>query len=92
MEATRLLGIGVFFGILSVPLTAQPAIVLKAARVFDGEAMHEGWAIRVKGERIEAAGPAAGVDASGAKVMELSGATADAGAGGRALACSAASL
>jgi hypothetical protein len=33
MEATRLLGIGVFFGILSAPLTAQPAIVLKAARV-----------------------------------------------------------
>ena len=75
MEATRLLGIGVFFGILSAPLTAQPAIVLKAARVFDSESMHEGWAIRVKGERIEAAGPAAGVDASGAKVMELSGAT-----------------
>ena len=49
--------------------------VLHAARVFDGEAMHEGWAVRVRGERIEAAGPAAGVDTAGAKVLELPGAT-----------------
>src|SRR4026209_2693855 len=33
--------------------------VLRPARVFDGESMHEGWAVRVRGERIEAAGPAA---------------------------------
>ena len=31
--------------------------ILKPARVFDGETMHEGWAVRVNGERIEAAGP-----------------------------------
>ena len=30
--------------------------ILKPARVFDGETMHEGWAVRVKGERIDAAG------------------------------------
>lgn len=50
-------------------------IVLKPDRVFDGEAMHEGWAVRVKGDRIESAGPAASIDASGAKVVELPGAT-----------------
>ena len=59
------------------PPARQPgaAIVLRAARTFDGEAMHEGWAILVRGDRIEAAGPAASIDASGAKVVDLAGAT-----------------
>src|ERR1051326_4998033 len=38
---------------------AQPqseTVVLKPARVFDGEAMHEGWLVRVRGGRIESAG------------------------------------
>jgi len=56
---------------------AEPAasIVLKPARVFDGEAMHDNWAVRVKGDRIEAAGPATGIDTAGAKVVDLPGAT-----------------
>ena len=49
--------------------------ILKPARVFDGEAMHEGWAVRVKGERIDAAGPDASVAAAGATVIELPGTT-----------------
>ena len=55
----------------------EPAVtrLLKPARVFDGEAIHEGWAVRVTGDRIEAAGPSASVDAAGAKVVELPGAT-----------------
>jgi imidazolonepropionase-like amidohydrolase len=58
------------------PLPAQrQATVFHPARVFDGEAIHEGWAVRVRGERIDAAGPSAGIDTSGAKVMELPGAT-----------------
>ena len=67
----------------SIAILAQPAaqrepagtVVLKAARTFDGESMHEGWAVRVKGERIEAAGPSAGIDTSGAKVVDLGSAT-----------------
>jgi imidazolonepropionase-like amidohydrolase len=51
------------------------ATVLKPARVFDGDTMHEGWAVLIKGERIEAAGAAASLDASGAKVVDLPGAT-----------------
>jgi imidazolonepropionase-like amidohydrolase len=47
--------------------------VLHPARVFDGETMHEGWSVRVRGNRIEAAGPT--VDTAGAKVVELPGAT-----------------
>jgi imidazolonepropionase-like amidohydrolase len=62
-----------------VPLAARAqapaAMLLRPARVFDGEAMHEGWAVRVAGDRIEAAGAAAGVDAAGAKVVDLPGAT-----------------
>jgi imidazolonepropionase-like amidohydrolase len=51
------------------------SIVLQPARVFDGETLHEGWAVRVKGERIEAVGPAASIDVTGAKVIDLAGAT-----------------
>jgi len=49
--------------------------ILKPARVFDGDAMHEGWAVRVKGERIDAAGPEASLAAADAKVIDLPGAT-----------------
>ena len=53
-----------------------PAVtILKPARVFDGEAMHEGWAVRVKGDRIEAAGPAASIAAAGATTIDLPGTT-----------------
>ncbi len=55
--------------------TAPATYVLKAARTFDGETMHEGWAVRVKGERIEAAGPSATIDTTGAKVVDLADTT-----------------
>ena len=48
----------------SSPAAAQtraqppPITILKPARVFDGDAMHEGWAVRVKGDRIDAVGSA----------------------------------
>jgi imidazolonepropionase-like amidohydrolase len=50
-------------------------IVLKPARVFDGASLHEGWTVRVKGARIEAVGPEAGVAAAGATTIDLPGAT-----------------
>jgi imidazolonepropionase-like amidohydrolase len=71
MRAHR--GIGSLLFLVQIAL--GQAIVLQPARVFDGETFHEGWAVRVKGERIEAAGPAAGIDTTGAKVVELAGAT-----------------
>ena len=49
--------------------------ILKPARVFDGESMHEGWAVRVRGERIEAAGPAASVASPGVTAIDLPGTT-----------------
>ncbi|QJD77625.1 amidohydrolase family protein [Spirosoma rhododendri] len=49
--------------------------LLKPDRVFDGETMHEGWVVRVNGDKIDAAGPAASVPANGAEVVELAGQT-----------------
>jgi len=50
--------------------------VLRPDRVFDGEQLHEGWAVIVRGRWIEAAGPAASLSVpSGAVVLELHGAT-----------------
>jgi imidazolonepropionase-like amidohydrolase len=57
---------------------AKPGNVtlLKPARVFDGTEMHEGWAVLVRGERIEAAGPLAQLNTpAGAEVINLPGAT-----------------
>jgi imidazolonepropionase-like amidohydrolase len=55
---------------------AQPAaLLLKPARVFDGEVMHEGWAVVVRGLRIESVGPAANLAATGATVVDLPGTT-----------------
>jgi hypothetical protein len=45
--------------------------ILRPARVFDGEAMHDGWAARVAGTRIEAVGPAASVVSTNAQVVDL---------------------
>jgi len=47
--------------------------VLAPDRVFDGDAMHEGWQVRVEGGRISAAGPK--VDETGAEMIDLSGMT-----------------
>jgi imidazolonepropionase-like amidohydrolase len=57
-------------------LSATRAItILKPARVFDGEAVHEGWSVRVNGDRIEEVGlDAARADAN-ARVMDLPGTT-----------------
>jgi imidazolonepropionase-like amidohydrolase len=53
---------------------SAPVTILKPARVFDGDMMHEGWAVRVKGERIDAVGPDAGTAAAG-RTIDLPGAT-----------------
>jgi imidazolonepropionase-like amidohydrolase len=49
--------------------------VLRPARVFDGIDMHEGWGVRIRGDRIDAAGPAASVSAAGAQSIDLPGTT-----------------
>ena len=39
--------------------SARDDVCVKPARVFDGDAVQEGWAVVVRGQRIESAGPAA---------------------------------
>jgi len=58
------------------PAPKQPETVylLKPAHVFDGESaqLHDGWWALVRGEKIEAAGPASDIKApSNAKVIDL---------------------
>ena len=58
------------------PKTTQPETVylLKPAHVFDGETaqLHDDWVVLVRGERIEAAGPANSIKApADAKVIDL---------------------
>src|SRR5215470_10830539 len=64
----------------SRPSTNQPETIylLKPAHVFDGEAaqLHDDWVILVRGEKIEAAGPASTIKAPAeAKTIELPGLT-----------------
>jgi len=51
-------------------------IVLLPDRVFDGEVSHAGWVVIVRGDRIQAAGPAASTPApAGARTIALPGTT-----------------
>src|SRR5688572_26727706 len=59
----------------SGPQEPVQSTILRPARVFDGQSMQEGWAVRVRGDRIEAAGPAASIDATGATAVDLPGLT-----------------
>ena len=63
MLTHRPLAVCLLLTLTGVLATAQPVMrdptgitVLKPERVFDGEAVHEGWAVRVKGDRIDAVG------------------------------------
>jgi len=56
----------------------ETAYLLKPARVFDGESaqLHDGWVVLVRGQKIEAAGPASGISTPpDAKVIDLPGLT-----------------
>ncbi len=58
------------------PPEAPRVTILKPARVFDGAAMHEGWGVRVRGERIEFVGAVADLSSlAGATTIDLPGAT-----------------
>src|SRR5688500_11173043 len=51
-------------------------VVLQPDRVFDGERNHAGWVVVVRGDRIDAAGPASSTTVpSGARPIALPGTT-----------------
>src|SRR6266571_6006169 len=63
---------------LLVESSAQspPPYLLRPARVFDGDSMHEDWVVLVHGDKIEAAGPAASVkNAAAVRRIDLPGLT-----------------
>jgi imidazolonepropionase-like amidohydrolase len=68
--------LAVLLAALAMPAWAESVYLLKPARVFDGveRQAHDGWAVLVRGDRIEAAGPNLAAPA-GATVIELPGMT-----------------
>jgi imidazolonepropionase-like amidohydrolase len=74
-----LLCLAVLFPVAQTQRTPPPpetVFVLKPAHVFDGESaqLHDNWVVVVRGEKIEAVGPAGAIPA-GAKVIDLPGLT-----------------
>jgi len=67
------------FAVPAAAFAQQPApavVVLQPDRVFDGESMRAGWIVVVRGERIDAAGPAASTTVpAGARTISLPGTT-----------------
>lgn len=62
----------------TIPKQPDVVYLLKPAHVFDGESaqLHDGWVVLVRGEKIEAVGPASEIKApADAKVIELPGLT-----------------
>ena len=60
------------------PVPAETVYLLKPARVFDGESaqLHEGWAVLVRGRKIEAVGPLNSLNAPrDAQTIDLPGLT-----------------
>ena len=73
----RLLTVLALFLVPALADAAQP-ILLKPARVWtadDAGAPHEGWSVLVRDGKIVAVGPTAELDATGAEVIDLPGAT-----------------
>ncbi|MGN6396333.1 MAG: amidohydrolase family protein [Mucilaginibacter sp.] len=58
------------------PKTTDTLMLLKPDRVFDGQQMHSGWWVFVKGKHIEAAGEPGSISApSSSRIIELKGTT-----------------
>ena len=58
------------------PKPPDTVYLLKPAHIFDGESaqLHDNWVVLVRGEKIEAVGPASEIKApAGAKTIELPG-------------------
>lgn len=60
----------------TAPKPPDTVYLLKPARIFDGEQTHDNWVVLVRGEKIEAVGPANEVKApANAKVIDFPGMT-----------------
>lgn len=75
-------GVCACLAFLTIPAAAaqgsrEDVWLLKPARIFDGESgnAHDGWVVRVRGERIDAVGPPTEVTATGARAIDMPGTT-----------------
>src|SRR5256714_14498904 len=62
----------------STPKPPETIYLLKPAHIFDGESaqLHDGWVVLVRGQKIEAVGPAAEIQTpADAKTIDLPGLT-----------------
>ncbi|MEY4637310.1 MAG: hypothetical protein RJA55_3108 [Acidobacteriota bacterium] len=76
MRATLLPALVLLATVAGIAQAPPPAFVLQPDRVFDGETMHAGWVVVVRGDRILAAGPPATANApGGARTIALPGTT-----------------
>src|SRR5256712_5395258 len=70
--------ISMFAGAQQPPVPPAPVSLLKPARIWDGQAaaLRDGWVVLVRGEKIEAVGPASEVKVpADARVIDLPGTT-----------------
>jgi imidazolonepropionase-like amidohydrolase len=65
----------VWLGFAAAGVAQAPTTVVKPARVFDGDAVHEGWAVSVRGDRIDAVGPSETMPSGATTVVDLPGTT-----------------
>ena len=70
----RKIWMGLVLALATSAQAADPAILLRGARLFDGSAVHSGWEVLVQGERIAAVGPHLATPA-GTRVIDLPGDT-----------------
>src|SRR5262245_44413005 len=79
MPRLKIAAVAVLLTIADLAAAEPPRpLLLKPARVFDGVTPqpHAGWVVLIKGDRIEAAGPAGDVKApADARVLDLPGLT-----------------
>ncbi|WP_159470085.1 amidohydrolase family protein [Dyadobacter sp. 3J3] len=66
-----------FLSFLANNLFAQKTYLLRPDRIFDGQEIHENWAVLIKNEKISSVGPAAELtfDSQNTEVIDLKGCT-----------------
>ena len=73
------LGAAALSAVFPLAQTQPPApaavTILKPARVFDGNTLHDGWAVRVRGDTIEAVGADVATAPAGGATIDLPGTT-----------------
>jgi imidazolonepropionase-like amidohydrolase len=65
----RFILLSAFLALTPTAVAAQDVVVLRPDRVYDGEAVHEGWSVLVQDGRIAAAGPSIPTPRQGREIL-----------------------